>query len=205
MKTEKIIAPFAALAFFMLAACSSIGPGPAPQLYVLAPQVGALGDAPQVSWQLVVAEPDAPQSLSTARIALTRGANLDYYANAAWADRAPALVQDTLVDAFDKSGKIAAVAPDTAGVRGDYRLETELRDFSAHYDTQDGIPTVTVRIVAKLVAADGRQIVASLDSVHTQQASANSVPAVVEAFDGALSASLEEIAGWALKAPPAGH
>ncbi len=92
--------------------------------------------------------------------------------------------------------------PDSQGVRGDYRLETEIKDFSAHYDVPDGIPTITVRIVAKLVSAKDRQIVASLDSVHTEQASANSVPAAVQAFNTALSASLEEIAGWALKAPP---
>jgi cholesterol transport system auxiliary component len=203
MKPEKILAPVAAALMFALAACSSlVGPPPAPQLYVLAPQLGALTDAPQVSWQLVVAEPDAPESLNSPRIALMRGVTLDYFANAAWADRVPALIQGALVDAFDKSGKIAAAGRDTEGVRGDYRLETALRDFSAHYDSESGNPVITVRIVAKLVK--GREIVASLDSVHTEQASANSVPAVVEAFDTALSASLEEIAGWALKsAPPA--
>jgi len=202
MKPEKLIAPFAALAFIALAACSSLGPGPQPQLYMLSPQLAALGDAPEAKWQLVVAEPETPESLNSPRIALTRGDMLDYYAGAAWADRVPYLIQGALVDALDKSGKIAAVARDTDGVRGDYRLETELKDFSAHYQTEDGAPTVTVRIVAKLVAADGRQIVASLDSVHSEQASANSVPAVVAAFNTALSASLEEIAGWALKAPP---
>lgn len=200
MKLEKFLAPIAAAFVFALAACGAIGPGPAPQLYVLSPQLHALDDAPQVSWQLVVAEPAAPDSLDSARIVLTRGVTLDYYADSAWADRAPALIQGALVDAFDKSGKIAAVARDTEGVRGDYRLETALKDFSAHYDSENGIPTVTVRIVAKLVK--GREIVATLDSVHTQQAGANSVPAVVEAFDSALSASLEEIAGWTLKTAP---
>lgn len=202
MKPEKILTPIAAALIFALAACSSLGPPPAPQLYVLAPQLGAIADAPQVSWQLVVAEPDAPESINSSRIALTRGVTLDYFANAAWADRVPALIQSALVDAFDKSGKIAAAGRDTEGVRGDYRLETVLRDFSAHYGGENGNPTITVRIVAKLIK--NREIVATLDSVHTEQAGANSVPAVVEAFDTALSASLEEIAGWALKsAPPA--
>ncbi len=200
MKPEKLIAPIAAAILFSLAACGTFGPPAAPQLYVLAPQAHALDDAPQVSWQLVVGEPDAPDSLNSARIALMRGVTMDYYANAAWADRAPALIQGALVDAFDKSGKIAAVARDTEGVRGDYRLESVLKDFSAHYDGDNGMPTVTVRIVARLVK--DRQIVASIDSVQTEQANANTVPAVVVAFDSALSASLEQIAGWALKAAP---
>jgi len=202
MKPERILAPLAALLMFTLAACSSFGPGPAPQLYVLAPQLGPVADAPQVTWQLEVAEPEAPESLDTSRIALMRGVTMDYFANVAWADRVPSLIQSDLVDAFDKSGKISAVASDTQGVRGDYRLESELKDFSAHYETEDGIPTVTVRIVARLVS-DDRKVVASFDSVHTEQAGANTVPAVVEAFDTALAASLEEIAAWALKAPPA--
>lgn len=197
MKPEKFLAPVAAALFIALGACSSFGPPPAPQLYVLAPQLGPLADAPQVSWQLVVAEPEAPESLNSPRIALTRGVTMDYFANAAWADRVPNLIQGALVDAFDKSGKIAAVARDTEGVRGDYRLETMLKDFSAHYDSENGIPTITVRIVAKLIK--DRQVVASFDSVHTEQASANSVPATVEAFNRALSASIEEIAGFVLK------
>lgn len=202
MKPEKFAAAIVGALIFVLGACSAIGPGPVPQLYVLNTQAHALDDAPQVSSQLVVAEPQSPESFNSERIALTRGVTMDYYADSAWADRAPALIQSALVDALEKSGNIAAVARDTEGVRGDYQLETVLKDFSAHYDSQDGIPTVTVHIVAKLVK--DRQIVASLDSVHTEQASANSVPAVVQAFDTALSASVEEIASFALKsAPPA--
>jgi cholesterol transport system auxiliary component len=126
---------------------------------------------------------------------------LDYCANSAWTDRAPLVVQNLLVEALEKSGKIKAVSRDTEGLRADYLLQTNLKDFSAHYDVQDGIPTVTVHITAKLLTKD-RTIAASLDSVHTAQATANSVPAVVIAFDEALAASLEEIAGWALRAPP---
>ena len=129
---------------------------------------------------------------------------MDYYANAAWADRAPALVQDALVDAFDKSGKIAAVAArHRKGVRGDYRLEIGAAAISPPITTcRTAFPPSPCASWPSWWPRSDRQIVASLDSVHTEQASANSVPAVVEAFDTALGASLEEIAGWALKASP---
>ncbi|HEV2562546.1 MAG TPA: ABC-type transport auxiliary lipoprotein family protein [Rhizomicrobium sp.] len=202
--SNRLLAPILAafvLTAFVLAACGAIGPGPAPQLYVLKPQLGALADAPQVNWQLAVATPQAQDSLDSHRIALMQGpVTMDYYANAAWTDSAPLVVQGLLLEALEKSGKISGVSRDTEGLNADYVLQTDLKDFSAHYDVADGIPTVTVHIVAKLLAKD-RTIVASLDSNHTAQASANSVPAVVLAFDEALGASLEEIAGWALRAP----
>jgi cholesterol transport system auxiliary component len=197
--SNRIFAPI--LAALLLAACGAIGPGPSPQLYVLKPQLGALADAPQVNWQLAIATPEAEDSLDTHRIALMQGpVTMDYYANAAWTDRAPLVVQGLLLEALEKSGKISGVSRDTGGLNADYMLQTDLKDFSAHYDVADGIPTVTVHITARLLTKD-RNIAASLDSSHTAQASANSVPAVAIAFDEALGASLEEIAGWALRAP----
>lgn len=192
------------VASLALAGCASmIGPGPAPQLYVLRPTLGPIGDAPEAAWQLAVALPNAAQSLDTDRIALElTTATMDYYANSAWQDRAPVLVQRALLEGFEKSGKIEAVARDTEGVRADYLLQTDLRAFEARYDVPDTAPTVVVAISVRLVQPDGRAIVATLQSRHTAQASANSVPAVVAAFDQALSEAIEEIVAWTLKAPP---
>ncbi len=66
----------------------------------------------------------------------------------------------------------------------------------------DGIPTVRVRIEAKLAPTRGREIMAGLNSVHEVNASANSVPEVVRAFDAALGQVYSEIVNWALAAPP---
>ena len=64
-----------------LSGCADlIGPEPAPQLYVLRPELSALPQAPAVTWQLTIALPSAPLSLDTPRIALQRWAEtLDYY------------------------------------------------------------------------------------------------------------------------------
>lgn len=191
-------------AAFALAGCSSvIGPGPAPQLYVLHPRLGPIADAPKVGWQLTVAMPDAPQSLDTARIALQRTSEtMDYYANSAWQDRAPVLVQRALMEGFEDSGKIMGVARATAGLRADYQLQTDLRHFEARYDTPDGAPTVVVDIEARLLRTQDRKIAAALGARQTAAASANSIPAAVAAFDQAVSAAVEQIVAWALKAPP---
>jgi len=196
----------AGAASFALAGCANmIGPGPAPQLYVLRPSLGPIADVPEAAWQLGVSLPDAAQSLDTARIALElTSETMDYYANSAWQDRAPVIVQRALLEGFEKSGKIKAVARDTEGMRADYLLQSDLRSFEARYDVPDTAPTIVVDISVKLLKPQGREIVATLHARHTAQASTNSVPAVVAAFDEALGQAVEEIAAWALKAPPPG-
>ena len=119
-----------------LAGCGGnlIGPpSPAPQSYVLHPELGAIADAPSVPWQLIVGVPNAPESLDTERIALERAPNtMDYFANAQWADRVPLLVQSLLIEGFEKSGRIAAVGRERSDNRADYIMHTENREFDAY-------------------------------------------------------------------------
>lgn len=185
-----------------LSGCASIIPKPVtPQLYVLRPQMPAAMGAP-VRWRLSVAVPDAAASLDTARIALTRSATtMDYYASAAWNERIPLLFQRLLVQSFDASGRILSVDRDTSGLENDYLLETDIRDFQARYDTPDGAPQIVVGIQAKLVKMPQRQIVASLNAQQQAQASANTLDAVVLAFNQAAGAAIGQIVNWTLTAP----
>jgi len=191
-------------AAFLLSGCSGIiGPGPAPQLYVLHPALGSVSGAKDATWQLAVAQPSAPESLDTERIALElTPETMEYYANSAWQDRAPVIVQRALLEGFENSGKIAAVARDTQGIRADYLLQTDLRSFEARYKAPDTAPDVVIDIAVKLLRTSDRNIVAALQSRHTAPAAANSLPAVVAAFDTALGGAVDEIVIWTLKAPP---
>jgi len=188
----------------LLTGCSDlIGPSSAPQqLFLLHPTGGAAVTGPKVGFSLAVSTSTASQHLSGARIALVKpdGA-LDVYADSAWTDRLPALVKNVLVEAFEESGRIEAVAGDDDGFHSDYFLEAEIRDFAAHYDVADGIPTAWVRIAARLAPSRGREIFANINAVHQVQATANSVPAVVQAFDQALGQVFSDIVNWALAAP----
>ncbi len=192
-------------AALVLAGCSDlIGPSSAPQqLYLLKPAGGAATAGPKVSWQLSVVTPTASNHLDSARIALVQSDNsVDYYANSAWVDHLPLVLQSALVEAFESSGRIEGVAADTDGFHADYLLQTDVRDFAAHYDKPDGIPTIMVRIEAKLAPARGREIIATLDAKHQVQATQNSVAAAVEAFDAALGDVFSQIVNWALAAAP---
>ena len=187
-----------------LTGCGNLlGPGEAPQLYTLKPVLPPAAPGGAVPWTLSVALPDAGADIDSNRIALTRsGTTMDFYANAAWPDSVPPLVQSALVAAFQDSGRIAAVAREGDAMRDDYLLVTDIRDFAAHYDDPNGAPTVTVTIVAQMAAAHGRKVTASLTASHSQAAGANSVDAAVSAFDAAFGATLSQIVTWALALPP---
>jgi cholesterol transport system auxiliary component len=190
---------------FLLAGCSDlIGPVSTPvQLYVLRPTGGSSTAGSKVPWSLSISTTTTSDHLDSARIALTQSDNsVDYYAGSAWTDRAPRLVQDALVEAFENSARIAAVSADSDGFHADYVLQAQIRDFEARYSQPDGIPTVWIRVESKLAPSRNRDIVASLNSVHQVQATANSVPAAVQAFNDALGAVLSDVVNWALSAPP---
>ena len=188
-------------AAFFLSGCALLnGPKP-PQLYVLRPQVTTpMGD--RVRWRLSLGVPDATASLDTPRIALTRSpTTLDYFANAAWTDRVPLLLQRELIEAFDRTGRIVSVDRDTAGLENDYVLETEIRDFEARYETPMGAPQITVGIQVKLVRMPQREIVSGMFSNHQAQASGTTIDSVVMAFNEAAGAAITQIVGWTLNQP----
>jgi cholesterol transport system auxiliary component len=183
-----------------LSACGSlIGPSEAPpQIYVLHPKFGPVDNAPATTWQIAVPQPITTDALDTKRIALLRGQTMDYYANAAWTDQTGDLIQDLLVEALEKSGKVKAVGPTSGGVRADLLVVTEVRDFTAHYSSENGAPDVVVNIVAKLITSTHHDVVATHDARAEVQTSVNSVPAVVQAFNQATGQAIQDIVGWTL-------
>lgn len=193
-------------AALVVAGCSNIiGPPEAPQIYVLKPRVMAARGA-RVGWSLAIDLPDATDSYDTSRIAISRSANtLDYYANAAWPDRLPVVIQSTIVDAFEDSGRTDQVSRANEGLHATYTLQSEIEEFEAHYDQPDGAPVAVVKIAVKLLDEKTRAIVAHASFAKEQSATANSVAAAVDAFDGALGDALGAIVSWALGAAPPAH
>src|SRR5271170_1131934 len=186
----------------VLSGCGHLfGPENAPgQMYVLSPALPAAAAASRLPWQLAVAKAEASESLATDRIAIRRGAIMDYYADAQWSDAVPALLQNLLVEALEKNGALMSVASDVAGIRADYILQTEVHAFEARYDNGDAAPVIVVDLTVKLVTARTAEIAAAREFHQEQPASANSVPAAVAAFDQALSAILADIVPWVRQA-----
>jgi cholesterol transport system auxiliary component len=188
-----------------LSGCSGdlIGPPAAGQIYTVRPSFAAPGaDATKVGWALAIMRPNVPGGLDSDRIALFQpGGIQDFYAGATYPDRVPALIQSALLDGFEASNRIGAVAREQDALHADYNLVVEVKDFAAHYPARDAIPSVTAAMTAKLVAAHGRRIVGSLAVSHSLNADANSAAAVTQALGTALGQCVQEIVAWTLAQP----
>ena len=187
-----------------LGGCAGIFPQvnePIP-LYTLT-AVTQFGQAlPKVDWQLVVGTPIASADLDTTRIALTREPGVvEYFAKGAWADNAPVLLQTKLIESFESSGSILAVGRDAAGLRPDYVLQSELRDFEAEFGGSE-IPTIHLRLAAKLVRMPDRRIVTSVTIDQQVPAAGGSLNQIVDAFDRAAGEAFEQVVVKVLTAQP---
>ena len=189
----------------VLSGCEGLVPalgGPPANLYTLTPKNTFTKELQRVRWQLVVDEPLASGGLNIDRIALRHSpTELKYFARARWTERAPRMVQTLMVESFENSGAIVAVGRKAIGLRSDYNLITELREFQAEYFETDGVPTVRVRLNAKLVKQPRRAIIASRTFESTIKSEGKAMRHVIRAFDQALGKVLRHTVEWTIKMP----
>jgi cholesterol transport system auxiliary component len=184
-----------------LAGCAGIlpGGGEPPQLYVLTPKTTFSPDLPRVNWQLLIDVPIAPAEIDSDRILLQRTPyTIDRFGNSAWPDRAPLMVQTLLVESFESTGKITAIARETVGLRADYILKPELRKFTAVYDSPTGAPLASIILNVRLVRMPERAIIAQNTFDFRERAQRNEMEAIVAAFDEALGKVLKRTIEWTL-------
>ena len=198
MARIRTVAGAAALAA-SLAACSlDIGGGPPPDLYTLSPKSTFANELPKVDWQLVVEEPSAAKGIDTDRIAIApTPLEVKYFPSSRWADRAPRMVQALMIQSFENTKRIVSVGRQSLGLRSDFVLKTELREFQAEKNA-DGTTIVRVRVNLKLVRPSLGQIVTSQSFESVKPAASEGVPDIVAAFDEALGAVLKRAVGWTL-------
>ena len=186
-----------------LVGCELIpGAGPAPSLYNLTPKSTFSEGIDRVDWQLVIEEPLASGGLDSNRIALRpTPTELKYFAEARWTERAPRMVQTLLTESFENTGKIVAVGRQVIGLRADYSLKTELREFQAEYFEDNLVPFVRVRINAKIIRQPRQEIIASLSFEERLKAEDSTMRGIVRSFDKALGRVIKRLVTWTLRTP----
>jgi cholesterol transport system auxiliary component len=185
----------------LLGGCGLVGPVPE-RLYRLEPPPRAASGLPAVRWRLAVSLPLAAEALDTDRVALGRPeAGFDYFADAAWTDRVPPLVEGLLIRRFEDSGRILAVSRDTDSLASDYLLETEIHDFQADYPSPSGPPTIALRLTARLIRMPSREIIAVREVGQRVPVQRNEIEAIIAGFAVAAEAALDQIVDWTLAAP----
>ena len=189
-------------ALVIAAGCSVLKiPGKAPDLYNLTPKSTFNEDLPEISKQLIIEEPIAAGGLDNNRIAQRpHSTKLQFFANARWTERAPKMLQTLLIESFENTNKIIAVGRQSIGLRSDFTLKTELREFQAEHDIESKIFTVRVRINAKLVEQPNRVIVGSQSFEHTVEINDDiGMNNIVIAFDQAANRVIKKLVEWTLR------
>ncbi len=186
----------------VLGACTSIIPGAdrkPPQLYELRPTGSFAANLPRVRAQLLVETPTASASLRSSRIAIKmQPTKLDYLADSEWTDLATNLLQTLLVESFDNSRRIDGVARQGSGLRTDFLLKSDLREF--HAEMYKGAPArIRIRLQARLVRWNDRDIVASRNFEASEPLASDNNDAIVTGFDAALAGVLKQVVEWSLR------
>ena len=203
IRSTRLCMRLAMLLVLSLAACSLPklpGSGKPPELYDLTPKSTFSEDLPNVDWQLIIEMPTAPAGLDTNRIAVRETATkISYIKDVTWIDRVPSLVQTLLVESFENSERIVAVGRESVGLRPDYVLKSDIREFQL--ERGGGKDRVHVRLNAKLVRMPERVIIGTMTATHDVNISSSSISAVIGGFDDALGKVLKKVVEWSLTLP----
>jgi len=185
-----------------VAGCSPLKiPGPPPDLYNLTPKSTFNDNLPDIKKQLIIEEPIAAGGLDNNRIALRPHATkLQFFANARWTERAPKMLQTLLVESFENTNKIISVGRQSIGLRSDFTLKTELREFQVEQGPDQNTSTIRVRINAKLVQQPNRVIVGSQSfESRLDIQKGGGMNDIVIAFDTATGKVIKKLVEWTLQ------
>ncbi|MGV8996805.1 MAG: ABC-type transport auxiliary lipoprotein family protein [Parvibaculaceae bacterium] len=184
-------------------ALASIANEPAPQLFTLtaAPMVAVSFPVSNraSSASLLVDEFAASAALDTGRIAFQPTPNeLKYYADARWADLAPAMVQSLAIETLQSSGAFGSVAARGSEIRGDYVLRGDIRQFAA--EKAGEATQVRVALYLRLISRSDHGVIASNVFQSVTPVSGSGMDAVVAAYQKSMSAVLTDMTLWTANA-----
>lgn len=142
---------------------------------------------------IVLEFPKANTELDTYRVALLRdGGKRDYFAGVRWADFLPSIIQSTMVESLQNSGRFESVTADYTNFYADYQLRGDIKLFQADY-TQSNPPTIVIKIQLSLVNLSTLKVIKNFTVTKKQQAAASNISSIHESFDSVFSAAQEEI------------
>ncbi len=151
--------------------------------------------------QLVVLEPTAVVALDTQRIIIDAGTGATTGTdNAQWSDTIPKLLQARIVQSFENSNYLAAVAQPMDGLTADYQLAIDIRSFEVSDRPDSAKRPATgamahVAFAAKILGDNGR-IVGSRTFDAVVPAPALDAAAAAAALDKAFVKTVTDLVVW---------
>jgi phospholipid/cholesterol/gamma-HCH transport system substrate-binding protein len=142
--------------------------------------------------QLVVPEPTTLVTLDTQRIIVdpSAGGPLD---NAQWTDSLPKLLQEKIIQSFEASNYVGAVARPMEGLAADYQLLIDLRSFNV--TGPSAAPVARVQFAAKVLGDAGRIVGSRIFDAMVPVKDVNAA-SVAEALDKAFGEAATNLVTW---------
>ena len=206
MKTFSKPWPFAFILLTVMPGCaalSGLSAASTPnELYVLTPKSTFASNLPKLRYQIAVEEPTATASVDTDQIAVQpTPLRVQYLPEARWVERAPLIVQSLMIESFENSGRVPAVGSSAIGLRADFLIVTDIREFQAIVPTNnpDAPLDIDVRLNIKVIDAFSDRIIASRSFEEFAQSETDQASDVAVAFDNALGDTLRDAVEWSIR------
>ena len=189
-----------------LAACSSLLNVQRTPFTIYAPKLAMTTEAAaaaRVDWQLAIETPLASDALDTARIVVMPSpGTIEVYPGARWSDSAPALLRNLIVQGFEDSHRIVGVGSSASGLRADYALAIELRDFQLEMNPATH---AQIRLQVRLLDYTSNRVLAAQMFSAEAPAVGSDAGAAFGAFQEALNRVVPELVEWTLREGEAVH
>jgi cholesterol transport system auxiliary component len=185
-----------------LAGCASLGGTTPPDTYELAAPRTAPVSRGRNKVQILIPAPTATKTLDGNQIVIKPTPyTVEYLAQSQWSDRLPALVQARFVQAFENTGRLAAVGVPGQGLAIDYQIAIEIRKFEV--DVDNGNQAVVEFSVKALNDRNGtvratRVFAASAPVGSVDSSTASGKAAYVAALNAAFASVTGEVVAWTL-------
>ena len=154
-----------------------------------------------VAWQIRIDVPHSSDFLDSTRIAVRRSDNtLQVFEAARWSDSVPDMLQSTLSQTFNDSGKITAVVGLDNNTASDALLLLDIRQFEAVYEDNDRSASAVISVQAKIQSLKTNRVIASKNFQVSIPAENKKIPQVMTAFDTAMQQISQDILSWTLTA-----
>jgi len=145
--------------------------------------------------QLIVADPTALVSLDTERFIFAPGVGEAPAVDVAqWSDTIPKMLQARIVQSFENSKYVGAVAPPMEGLAADYQLVIDIRSLRIA-PGPTGSPVAQVEFAAKLVDGNGRIVGPRTVSAYAPAADTHAAGAAA-AIDTAFGEAATDLVVW---------
>jgi cholesterol transport system auxiliary component len=165
---------------------------PAATAYALSvPNAPAL--SPQLPSVLLVHRPSAAPGLDSDRVIVEfPDGRMEAYSGVRFAGPVTELVQAALTESLRARGGWRAVLDERGDIGGQFRVQTEVREFTARAASPEAAPRVRVRLTGVVARPHGGELLVPVTATGEVQASDFRQGAVIAAFDAALAAALTQ-------------